>query len=224
MFSQRSLINLPVMPKFIEHKIASAEAEAVSAVMYEYLMAGNGLFIRAKRNEFTACLPLFEQTIKGLPEIQTGIFWHKPKISPLLWRHILEHAQANTSRDDFKENLYVVYWRDELSDWFWTPISRERRRAATIAEDSRSEYGEACLELHTHPAGAIHFSRDDDADERGKFRIFGILTDIHQIPKIRFRCGIYDFFGQIPAVWVGEMPDGIIDLNKVDWEIKRILK
>jgi len=46
--------------------------------------------------------------------------------------------------------------------------------AATIAEDSLSEYGQACLELHTHTPGAVHFSSADDLDESGKFRIFGI--------------------------------------------------
>ena len=53
--------------KFIGHKISSAEAEEITAVMFEYLMAGNGLFVRAKRREFSVCLSLCRQTIKGLP-------------------------------------------------------------------------------------------------------------------------------------------------------------
>ncbi len=201
------------LPKLIEHKIAGAETDAVTAKMYEYVMFGNGLFIRAKRSEFTACLPLCKQTVKGLPEAKAEIVWHKPKISRAIWRQILEHARDNTDPDNFTESIYVVRWRDDLSDWFWTALSRERHFAQTIAEDSRIEYGEACLELHTHPPGALHFSRADDADETGKFRIFGILTDIHAAAKIRFRCGVYDYFEQIPADWVGEMPAEIADLN-----------
>lgn len=211
------------LPKFIEHKIAGAEAEAVTAKMYEYLMAGNGLFVRAKRREFTACLPLCRQTVKGLPETALGIVWHKPRIGKQIWQQILEHAQNNTDRDDFTENLYVVYWCEDFGDWFWTQIARERSFAATIAEDSRTEYGEACVELHTHPQGAINFSLSDDQDESGKFRIFGILADIHDAPKIRFRCGIYDYFEQIPAYWISEMPDAVIDLNAVDRKILRLL-
>ena len=80
-----NLIKLPALPKFIEHKIASAETESVTAVMYEYLMAAGGVFILAKRREFTACLPLCEKKINSLPEVTSGIIWHKPKISSLLW-------------------------------------------------------------------------------------------------------------------------------------------
>ena len=66
----------------------------------------------------------------------------------------------------------------------------------------------------TLPPNAIHFSTSDDEDESGKFRLFGILTDVHApTPKIRFRCGVYEYFVQIPGGYVSEMPAEIIDLN-----------
>lgn len=214
------------LPKFIEHKIAAAETEAVTAAMYEYLMAAGGVFIRAKRREFTACLPLFEKKINGLPEVKSGIVWHKPKISKLLWCHILEHARANSdSGGNFREDVYVVYWNAQFGDWAWKPVSRERSLTATLADDLSAEYKDACIELHTHPPGAIHFSTADDLDERGKFRIFGVLIDVHsEKPKIRFRCGIYDFFAQIPALEVSEMPEEMIDLNARDTHLRKILR
>lgn len=217
---------LIALPKFVEHKIASAETEAITAAMYEYLMAAGGVFIRAKRREFTACLPLCERKINGLPEVASCIIWHKPKINQSLWQHILEHARANSGTGgDFREDVYVVYWNENLSDWFWKPISRSRGLASTLAEDRFTEYGEACIELHTHPPDAVHFSDADDRDERGKFRIFGILIDVHEpTPKIRFRCGIYDFFAPIPATYVSEMPAEIIDLNAVETRLRKILQ
>lgn len=218
--------NLIALPKFVEHKIASAETESVTAVMYEYLMAAGGVFIRAKRREFTACLPLCEKKINGLPEVKSRIVWHKPKISSLLWQHILDHARANSGdAGDFREDVYVVYWNDNVGDWAWKPVSRTRGLASTLAEDRFTEYSDACIELHTHPPGAIHFSGADDADERGKFRIFGILIDVHSnAPKIRFRCGIYDFFAQISATYVSEMPVELIDLNAVETRLRKILQ
>jgi hypothetical protein len=217
---------LIALPKFVEHKIASSETEAVTAAMYEYLMAAGGVFIRARRREFTACLPFCERKINSLPDVKSGIVWHKPKISKLLWRHILEHARANSDDGgNFREDVYVVYWNESYRDWTWKPVSRERSLASTLAEDRLTEYGEACIELHTHPPGAIHFSGADDRDERGKFRIFGILIDVHSAaPKIRFRCGIYDFFAQIPAFYVSEMPQEIIDLNAVEARLRKILQ
>ena len=78
------------------------------------------------------------------------------------------------------------------------------------------EYVECCIELHTHPPGALSFSAADDRDELGKFRIFAILIDVHDKPKIRFRCGVYEHLVPIPAAWVSEMPDGIVDLNEIE--------
>lgn len=221
-----NLGSLITLPKFIEHKIASFDTEAVTAVMYEYLMAAGGVFIRAKRREFTVCLPLCERKINGLPEVQGGIIWHKPKISSRLWQHILEHARANSGAGgDFREDVYVVYWNENVGDWVWKPVSRERSLAATLAEDRFKEYGEACIELHTHPPSAIHFSGADDRDESGKFRIFGILIDVHAPnPMIRFRCGIYDFFAPIPADYVSETPNEFIDLNQVETRLRKILR
>ncbi len=103
-----------------------------------------------------------------------------------------------------------------LGSWQWRASGRESNWASTIADDTLPEYAECCIELHTHPPGALNFSRTDDADELGKFRIFAILIDVHDKPKIRFRCGVYDHLIPIPAVWVGEMPEGIIDLNEID--------
>ena len=83
-----------------------------------------------------------------------------------------------------------------------------------------SEYGEACIELHTHPTGVIHFSSADDRDESGKFRIFGILVDVHTPnPKIRFRCGVYDYFAQLQATEISELPSELIDLNKIPYHL-----
>lgn len=216
-----NLIKPLQLPKFVEHKIAASENEPITAKLYEYVMAGNGLFIRARREEFTATIPVCRISIKGLPEIKAGMIWHKPKINRRIWQEILENARGGSDPKNFKEDFYAVYWSEELNNWGWAAISRERSLAATIADDKKAEYAAACLELHTHPPGAIHFSRADNADESGKFRLFGVLTDIHEQPKIRLRCGIYDYFEQLSADEVGETPNKILDLNRIDRNLKK---
>ena len=209
------------IPKFVEHKIAAAEDEPLTAKLYEYVMAGNGVFVRARRREFTATVPVCRASIKNLPEIKAGIVWHKPKITPRIWQEISANARANSDPKNFKEDFYAVFWNDYLNGWDWAAISRERSLAATLADDQKAEYAAACLELHTHPPGAIHFSRADDQDESGKFRLFGILTDIHTQPKIRLRCGVYDYFEQLTADEVGELPEEITDLNWIDRNLRK---
>jgi PRTRC genetic system protein A len=208
--------------KFVGHRIAATEKEKPSAIMYEYLLAGNGLFLSAARKEFSVCLPLFRENIKGLPNAQEGIFWKTSRIPGNILQEILTDARHASDFEEFKEDVFVIFRGEEK--WGWKKVSRERQRAATIADDTLEEYANACIELHTHPDGAIHFSGADDADESGKFRIFAILTDIHsRSPSIRFRCGVYNYFFQIRAEQVMEMPDGIIDLNKRDEQIRKII-
>lgn len=208
--------NLIAPPKLVGHRIAASENDLIDAALFEYLLAGNGLFVRAKRREFSVSLPLGLQEISGLPNTSIGISWAKPRIPATLWREILSHARQNHTSLSFKEEVYLIYWHQVLCTWQWRASGRESNWASTIADDTLPEYADCCIELHTHPPGALNFSRADDRDEIGKFRIFAILIDVHDKPKIRFRCGVYDHLVQIAAAWVGEMPEGIIDLNEID--------
>lgn len=203
-------------PTLVGHKIAAGENDPINAALFEYLLAGNGLFVRAKRREFTVSLPLTVQRISGLPNSAVGIEWRKPPIPASLWVEILSHAQQGNTSSNFKEEIYLIYWDTVLCSWQWRASGREHTWASTVADDSLPEYADCCIELHTHPPGALHFSRADERDESGKFRIFAILIDVHDKPKIRFRCGVYDHLIPIPAAWVGAMPDGIIDLSEID--------
>ena len=214
---------LPFVPKFVEHKIASSETEAITAVMFEYLMAGNGVFIRAKRREFSVCLPVCREPIKGLPEVEKRNCLAQAANSGLYLAanfgkctHWLQRLHSISGR------CFRHFLARSHSQWCWKNIGKERQWARTIADDSQAEYGEACIELHTHPDGVIHFSSADDRDESGKFRLFGILIDVHTPnPKIRFRCGVYDYFAQIPADYISEMPEGFLDLNKFEQSIRK---
>jgi len=213
---------LSFVPKFVEHKIASSETEAITAIMFEYLLAGNGVFIRAKRREFSVCLPVCRAPVKGLPEAKSGIVWHKPRIPGYIWQQILENARIGSDSIQFREDVFVIFWHELTSQWCWKNIGKDRQWARAIADDSQAEYRDACIELHTHPPGAAHFSSADDRDEQGKFRLFGILIDVHTPnPKIRFRCGVYDYFAQIPADYISEVPEGFLDLNKFEQSIRK---
>ncbi len=209
--------------EFIGHRIAKERFEAVEAILYEYLLAGNGLLLRAQREEFTVSVPLVFREIMGLPPAFVGIRWHKPKVPTRIWGEICKHAKISNSEENFREELYLIYWDGGRYAWQWSTSSRDRTYASTIADDRRPEYSEACIEIHTHPEGAYQFSTADDRDESGKFRIFGIIADVHDKPKIRFRCGIYDHLIPIPFSWIGTLPSGVVDLNEVEALLQMML-
>lgn len=215
---QDERLDKPIAPStFIGHKIATdGSEESIDALLYEYLLAGNGVFLRARRKEFTVSLPLCSREVRGLRDAEVGIEWNKPNIESSVWKEILDDARGRHLSSKFKEDVYLILWNELSKCWRWRSAGRNSNWAMTIADDALPEYGEACIELHTHPPGALHFSKADDRDESGKFRIFAILIDVHDKPKIRFRCGIYDHLVPIPAAWVGALPDGIVDLNEID--------
>lgn len=208
--------NLIAPPILVGYRIAASENDPIDAALYEYFLAGNGLFVRAKRREFAVSLPLSIQKLSCLPNASVGISWTKPRIPASLWHQVLLHARQTHTSSNFKEEVYLIYWDKVIGSWQWRASGRESNWSSTIADDNLSEYADCCIELHTHPPGALNFSGADDADELGKFRIFAILIDVHDKPKIRFRCGVYEHLIPILAAWVGEMPKGIIDLNEID--------
>ncbi|MBA2377968.1 MAG: hypothetical protein H0V76_00150 [Blastocatellia bacterium] len=212
-----------ISAEFIGHKIAKERWEPINAILYEHVLAGNGVMLRAQRDEFSVSMPLSCREIKGLPEVFVGIKWHRPKVPTRIWEEIVMHARTSHSFSSFKEELYLVYWDKSLEFWQWRPASRDRTWTSTIADDSLPEYAEACIELHTHPPEALNFSKADDRDESGKFRLFGIFIDVHDNPKIRFRCGIYDHLIQIPFSWIGRLPKGIVDLNEIEALLQMML-
>ena len=208
---------------FIGHRIAKDRFEPIEAILYEYVLAGNGVLLKAQRDEFTTSVPLVFTEIKGLPAAFVGITWHKPRVPNRIWDEICLHAKINNSKDDFKEELYLIYWDQGSDSWQWCTAGRDRTWASTIADDRRPEYSEACIEIHTHPDGTYQFSTADDQDESGKFRIFGIIVDVHDKPKVRFRCGIYDHLIPIPFSWIGHLPISVVDLNEVEALLQMML-
>lgn len=214
--------NLIAPPKLVGHRIAASENDPIDAALFEYLLAGNGLFVRAKRTEFAVSLPLRRQKVVGLPNTRIGISWTRPPIAASLWQEVLSHAQNENPSSGFKEEVYLIYWDKVRGAWQWRASGRKNTWASTVADDTLPEYADCCIELHTHPPGALNFSRADDRDELGKFRIFAILIDVHDKPKVRFRCGVYEHLVPIPAAFVGAMPEGIIDLNEIDALVERL--
>ena len=208
---------------FIGHRIAKERFEPVDAILYEHLLAGNGVILRAQREEFSVSVPLVYREVKGLPTAFIGIKWHKPSVPSRVWDEICLHARTSNSKEWFKEELYLINWDNQQYGWRWSTSSKARTYASTIADDKRPEYSDACIEVHTHPDGAYQFSNADDRDESGKFRIFGIIADVHDKPKLRFRCGIYDHLIPIPFSWIGNLPHGVVDLNEVEALLQMML-
>ncbi|CAN5142790.1 hypothetical protein BH20ACI1_BH20ACI1_19350 [soil metagenome] len=209
------------IPELITRKFLFASDQPIQAPLYEIAIAQNGVFKRARRREMTAVIELssFAVRIEELA-IEKSRVELKMKIPVHIFTEILTHARNSTDAVNFTENLYAVYWDEEIEKYFWKEISGTRSFGSTIARDDDAAYKQAILEIHTHPPGCREFSAQDDRDESGKFRLFGILVDIHgENPLIRLRVGIYDSFWEIPIELVADaLPENLTDLVKQERE------
>ncbi len=209
------------IPQLVERKFLFAQNQPITAPLYEIVIAQNGVFKRARRREMNAVLELSAFTVK-IPEltVEKARVELIEKIPVRIFAEVLAHARSETDAANFTENLYAVCRDDKSGGYFWKEISHSRSFGSTIARDDDSAYQNAVLEIHTHPPGCREFSTQDDRDERGKFRLFGILVDIHgEKPAIRLRVGIYDSFWEIPAETIADAPlENLTDLVKQERE------
>lgn len=209
------------IPKLVERKFLRSTDQPVTAPLYEVAIARNGVFKRAKRREMTASVEISSFSVQ-IPELAVGVSLVQltEKISATIFEEILIHAQISTEAANFTENLYAVYWNEETGNYAWEEISRTRTFGSTIAREDSPAYQHAILEIHTHPAGCRQFSSQDNRDESGKFRLFGILVDIHsRKPLIRLRVGLYDLFWEIPVETISDAPpENLTDLVKQEKE------
>lgn len=196
------------IPPLVERKFLFASDQPVTAPLFEIVIARNGVFKRARRQEMTAAVEVSNFAVE-IPELATGVPCVElaRKIPACIFAEILAHARSTTDAANFTENLYAICWNSANGNYFWKEISRHRSFGSTIARDDDPAYQTAVLEIHTHPPGCREFSASDDSDESGKFRLFGILVDIHSAhPAIRLRVGIYDSFWEILAEAVADVP------------------
>ena len=209
------------IPQLVERKFLFASDQPITAPLYEIVIAQNGVFKRARRREMKSVVELSAFAVE-IPELAAGKSNVEliEKIPASIFSEILAHARSVTDAANFTENLYAVCRDSETGGYYWKEVSRRRSFGSTIARDDDPAYQAAVLEIHTHPPGCREFSSQDDRDESGKFRLFGILVDIHsERPAIRLRVGIYDSFWEIPVEFVTDaQPENLADLVKQERE------
>lgn len=209
------------IPQLVERKFLRSSDQPITAPLFEIVIAQNGVFKRAQRREMSAVIELSSFAVK-IPELAVGEARVEitRKIPARIFEEILAHARSSTDAGNFTENLYAVWRNDCSGDYFWQEISRHRSFGSTIAMDETPAYQNALLEIHTHPPNCRNFSASDTSDESGKFRLFGILVDIHtETPAIRLRVGIYDSFWEIPVETIANAPlENLTDLVKQEKE------
>jgi len=195
------------MFKFVQHLIVEDDGKlpSIPDCLYAYIMAGNGVYLYAKREGLEVLIPISRATIAGLPPLEA--FVNMPRVPAVLVHHILWASKENLPNE-------ILFWfnfdRDRQA-WNLDAPLQICSPASVFPVDKSDPLGiKALIDLHSHARMEPFFSTTDNKDEQG-FRIFAVIGKVNEQPEIRVRVGVYGNYWNIPGSMIFELPGEIRD-------------
>lgn len=171
------------------------------AHFYQYVIAQNGVFVRAENAFVSACLPVMRRKaasppIRGLQPLTQWVQLKIPQIPLTLLETVIADAQVSAENGRLDETLSYVVWRNgrggELPSGRYHLIKPADQQASpNFVVTEMVEPGETVvMDIHSHGAALPYFSPTDDRDET-RLRFYGVIGNLRGAPQWRFRLGIY---------------------------------
>ncbi|HRQ42142.1 MAG TPA: Mov34/MPN/PAD-1 family protein [Chloroflexota bacterium] len=171
------------------------------ALAYQYILAGNGLFIRAETHFFEAILPIAPCTVRGLAPLRHHFRLKVPRIPDRLLDTVLANARRARRPDGgLNEVLYQFHHHGQT-----VQVKKPAQQATPTSVLATGMDDPAIIcDLHSHGPMRAFFSQTDDADEQSA-RIFAVIGKLDTEPEIRLRVGVYGYWQPLPvtAVFTG---------------------
>ena len=172
-------------------------------IAYDYVMAGNGVWVESEGKLLAARALVAPAAIKGLPDLEPRLVLRHGPIPGRLWDLALSTMMA----DHRRERYVAVVWSGRS---YQLEVPEQDRSAAGLRNIQLPE--NRVLDLHSHCNMDAFFSSTDNADETG-FQAYGVVGKLPSRPQVRLRVGIYGHFHEVP--WA-EVFDGHIGADVVD--------
>jgi hypothetical protein len=187
---------------------------AIDAQVYEYVLAANGLFIRAEREGLRACIPVQDwfssrSSLRGLHPVEPCVELEYPRLDEDVLPKILEYSRAAASdKGNPLEVLFYLKYGEQNGWELILPEQKATRFSVHPLASNTYDYAETLIEVHSHHNMPPIFSAMDNADEQG-FRLYGVIGDIFERPTFHLRIGVWGHFWPIPARWIFDVPKQI---------------
>lgn len=173
-----------------------------AALGYEYVVAGNGLFVRASDDRMEALIPVASARLHGLVDVQPYARLRLPRLSARWLEAILVSARRHSPNE-------VLYQFCSDDDGGWHCSRPDQLANATLI--TYSDHGRAVLDVHSHHTMPAFFSSTDDADEGG-LRFYAVVGDLAAArPEIALRAGVYGHHWPVPVETVFETAGPFVD-------------
>ena len=179
------------------------------AQAYQYILAGNGVSVRAETRFFSALLPVVACDVRGLAALQFEFRLKVPRIPEKLLRAALSDAHC-AKRPDGGLNE-ALYWFHHQSHIVRLRRPPQRVTGASVVAAGDSDPTVLC-ELHSHGNMSAFWSQTDDADEQGA-RIYAVIGRLDERPEIRLRLGVYGYWFPLPLHLLFDGPGGFVEIT-----------
>ncbi|MGI8655428.1 MAG: hypothetical protein ACR2LC_09440 [Pyrinomonadaceae bacterium] len=203
------LVDYKIIRRETDVPLQIFERKPESSHLYEYLLAANGVFLRAERENLHVCFPVAHASIRGLQPLDPYVETLLPRVPSRIVKEILDQSvQACVAAGTSVEALFHLF--PEHGDWQSVSPRQEANHIAVKPTETGegSSYERALIELHSHHSMKAFFSGQDNRDEQG-FRIYAVLGEIFSRPTLRVRVGCFGYFYEIPARSIFELPGGV---------------
>lgn len=153
-------------------------------IFYDYIMAGNGMFIRARNDRIAATVCIAPAEVRGLAPLEHSIQLLHGKI-PF---YFLQLALSVLCVKPDIEQFLALTWQGKYS---WVQPLQDQSPGSVNYET----VPDTVLHIHSHVRGVFtDFSSTDNADEQG-FCIYAVVGDMQNLfPTTVFRLGVYGYF------------------------------
>lgn len=170
---------------------------------FDYVIAGNGVFKRARNRHLDVCIPVIAYNFPGLPPCSTYIKLRRMRRLPA---RLLEIALADARRAAWPgpvETMYHVHIAGDRVQLYKPP---QRADARNLAYRGGGE-ADIVMDLHSHCQMPSFFSPTDDRDEAG-FRLYAVMGRIFDArPEIAVRVGVWGNACPVPVAEVFSLGD-----------------
>jgi PRTRC genetic system protein A len=155
-------------------------------IFYDYILAGNGVFVRAENHLIKATVGVSEAAIRGLQPLQDSVELRHGSIP----RHLYDIALSLLMVDPGKERLVAVVW----DEGYHLKVPPQEAGECWIKYRTLPD---TVLEFHSHSMMGAFFSHTDNLDEQGLciYAVAGKLDRL--IPDLNMRVGVYGYFAPV---------------------------
>ena len=156
---------------------------------YDYIVAGNGLFIKATNSLLAATVQVAEAKVRGLEPLSETIELSHGKIPQV----IADFAISTLAENPLEERFLAVTYPEatQYPQHYHLEVPDQEGGGASVTYQRMAK---TVLDIHSHGTMEAWFSWIDDRDEQG-LGLYMVVGKLHSLfPEVLLRVGVYGYF------------------------------